>query len=120
MRKKERLARMSGAFLLQIIRNGLLDLDLGVWGAAPNPVLGESAALFVGICTARRAPPKAAARVLLRRRDSPRKRKRPLKVGRGHERTRPARQRRLLAFEGVVSRTTPRGSRGGDRFSREE
>ena len=72
----------------------------------------------------------------LRRRDSPRKRRWPLKVGRGHKRTRPACiprprsgrpqgglpgvQRRLLAFEGVVSRTTPRGSRGGDRFSREE
>ena len=29
-------------------------------------------------------------------------------------------QRPLLAVEGIVSRTTPRGSRGGDRFSREE
>ena len=35
---------MSGAFLLQIIRNGLLDLDLE-WGFAPNPFLGESAAI---------------------------------------------------------------------------
>ena len=42
----------------------------------------------------------------------PEQRKRPLKVGRGHKRTRPARQRPLLAVEGIVSRTTPRGSRG--------
>lgn len=34
--QKERLARMSGAFLLQIIRSGLLDLDLE-WGSAPSP-----------------------------------------------------------------------------------
>ena len=41
-------------------------------GVSGELVSSETAALFVGICTARRAPPKAAARVLLRRRDSPR------------------------------------------------
>ena len=65
--KKERLARMSGAFLLQIIRSGLLDLDLGVWGSAPNPLLGESAALKAKV--RRDAKPPRPARGEMRRAD---------------------------------------------------